>query len=172
MVSETLCLAPHFINQKIISMKKTVVIMLMAFLCASVTMAQKKATKKPIVEKVTPPDVVFNSFKEKFTGEVVPVWSKTNSTNFMAHIDGSSAGNKQYIEFSPEGKWLSTATVMTIEQLSEAAQNKLKESYAEMQVAGIKKIEREGISAFYKVKLVKDKESKSIYINNAGFISE
>ena len=153
-------------------MKKTVVAMLMAMLCAGVTVAQKVATKKPMVEKITPPDVVLNSFKEKFTGNIIPVWSKSNNTNFMAHIDSNSASNKQYIEFSADGKWLNTATVINFEQLSEAAQKKIKEQYAEMQVASVKKIEREGIASFYKVKLMKDKESKTVYVNDAGFVSE
>lgn len=153
-------------------MKKTLITMLLALMCAGVTVAQKSTTKKPIIEKVSPPDAVLNSLKEKYTGEAVPVWSKTNSTNYMAHIDSSSSGNKQYIEFSPEGKWLSTATVISFEQLSEEAQKKIKEQYAEMQVAVVKKIEREGISVFYKVQLIKDKDSKTVYINDAGFVSE
>jgi hypothetical protein len=158
--------------KKTYRMKKTVITMLLALMCTGITMAQKSTTKKLIIEKVLPPDVVLNSFKEKYTGEAVPVWSKTNSTNFMAHIDSSSSGNKQYIEFSPEGKWLSTATVLLFEQLSEEAQKKLKEQYPDMQVDVVKKIEREGIAVFYKVKLVKDKESKTLFINDAGFISE
>lgn len=158
--------------KKLISMKKTLITMLLALMCAGVTVAQKSTTKKPIIEKVSPPDAVLNSLKEKYTGEAVPVWSKTNSTNYMAHIDSSSSGNKQYIEFSPEGKWLSTATVISFEQLSEEAQKKIKEQYAEMQVAVVKKIEREGISVFYKVQLIKDKDSKTVYINDAGFVSE
>jgi Putative beta-lactamase-inhibitor-like, PepSY-like len=153
-------------------MKKTIAAMVMAMMCAGVAVAQKSAIKKPVLEKVTPPDVVLNGLKEKYTGELTPVWSKNNNTNFIAHIDSSSAGNRQYIEFSPEGKWLNTATVVSFEQLSEAAQKKIKEQYAEMQIAVVKKIEREGISAFYKVKLIKDKESKTVYVNDAGFVSE
>lgn len=151
-------------------MKKTIAMMLMALMCAGVTMAQKSAHKKPMLEKITAPDVVVNALKEKITGDYTPVWSKTNNGNFIAAIDNN--GSKQFAEFNAEGKWLSTNTIIPFEQLSEAAQNKIKEQYAEMQVAEVKKIEREGISAFYKVKLVKDKDSKTIYVNDAGFVSE
>jgi Putative beta-lactamase-inhibitor-like, PepSY-like len=152
-------------------MKKTVITMLLALMCAGVAVAQKSITKKPMLEKVTPPETVVNAFKEKFT-DAIPVWNKTNNGNFVAHIDSSAASNKQFIEFNAEGKWLSTATIVSFEQLSEAAQKKIKEQYAEMQVDMVKKIEREGISAFYKVKLTKDKESKTVYVNDAGFVSE
>lgn len=152
-------------------MKKTIVTMLIALMCAGVTVAQKTLTKKPVLEKVTPPEIVANAFKEKFA-DAVPVWSKTSNGNFLAHIDSNANSNKQSVEFNAEGKWLSTATVVAFEQLSEAAQKKIKEQYAEMQVDVVKKIEREGISAFYKVKLVKDKESKTVYVNDAGFVSE
>jgi Putative beta-lactamase-inhibitor-like, PepSY-like len=152
-------------------MKKTLAVMLMMLMCAGVTVAQKTAIKKPAIEKITPPEMVLNAFKEKFA-DAKPMWSKSNNGNFMAHIDSSANSNKQYVEFNAEGKWLSTATVVSFEQLSEAAQKKIKEQYAEMQVDVVKKIEREGISAFYKVKLIKDKESKTVYINDAGFVSE
>lgn len=148
-------------------MKKTVFAMLMALVCVSVSMAQKSAEKKV---KVVAPEVVMASFKEKFTGDVVPAWSKTGSGNFTATLDQN--GSKQYAEFSPEGKWISTATMMPFEQLSEAAQKNIKEQYAEMQVGEVKKIERDGMAAFYKIKLTKDKDSKTVYVNDAGFVKE
>lgn len=149
-------------------MKKTVVLLLLALFCAGVTMAQKSVSKKVKIEKITAPEAVANSFQQKFMGST-PEWGKTPNGNFIAAIDNN--GVKQYAEFNPEGKWLSTHTLLTADQLSEAAQTKLKEQYAEMQIAEVKKIEREGISAFYKVTLTKDKETKTVYVNDAGFIS-
>lgn len=149
-------------------MKKTVVLLLLAFFCAGVTMAQKSTAKKVKVEKITAPEAVVTSFNQKFMGST-PEWSKTPNGNFVATIDNN--GMKQYAEFNAEGKWLNTASEIPFEQLTEAAQNKIKEMYADMQVEKVKKIERENISVFYKVKLVKDKESKMVYINDAGFIS-
>jgi hypothetical protein len=151
-------------------MKKTAFIMLVAFLCAGVTMAQKTASKKMAAPKVSAPDVVAASLKEKVTGDYSPVWTKSAAGNFVASFENN--GTKQHAEFTPEGKWISTNSIISFEQLSETAQTKLKEQYGEMQVAEVKKIEREGIAAFYKVKLMKDKDSKIIYINDAGFINE
>lgn len=142
--------------------------LLLSVFCAGVTMAQKTATKKIKVEKVTPPELVASSFSQKFMG-VTPEWSKTPNGNFVATVDNN--GMKQYAEFNTEGKWLNTATEIPFEQLTEAAQAKIKEMYTDMQVEKVKKIERENVSVFYKVKLVKDKESKMIYVNDAGFIS-
>lgn len=150
-------------------MKKTV-IMLVAMVSAGVSMAQQSVTKKPAIEKVTPPAVVLDSFKAKLSGDYLPVWSKSAGGNFIAAIENNNV--KQFAEFSPEGKWISTATLVAFDQLSEAAQKKIKEQYAEMQVTEVKKIERDGVSAFYKVKLTKDKESKTVYVNDAGFVSE
>jgi|GEM_PF-3510625 len=149
-------------------MKKTVVLLLLVFFCAGVTMAQKSTAKKVKVEKITAPEAVVTSFNQKFMGSI-PEWSKTPNGNFVATIDNN--GMKQHAEFNAEGKWLNTASEIPFEQLTEAAQNKIKEMYADMQVEKVKKIERENISVFYKVKLVKDKESKMVYINDAGFIS-
>jgi hypothetical protein len=149
-------------------MKKTAILLLMTVFCAGMAMAQKSTAKKLKVEKITAPDLVVNSFNQKFMG-AIPEWTKTPNGNFVAAIDNN--GMKQYAEFNAEGKWLNTATEIPFEQLTEAAQAKIKEQYADMQVEKVKKIERENISVFYKVKLVKDKESKMVYINDAGFIS-
>lgn len=149
-------------------MKKTVVLLLLTFFFAGVTMAQKSVAKKVKIEKITAPEAVVTTFNQKFMG-TTPEWSKTANGNFVAAIDNN--GMKQYVEFNAEGKWLNTTTEIPFEQLTEAAQLKIKEQYADMQVEKVKKIERENISVFYKVKLVKDKENKMIYINDAGFIS-
>lgn len=153
-------------------MKKTVVLLLMTTICAGVTMAQKTVAKKQVtqkIEKIVPPEAVMGAFTQKYTADVNPVWSKTANGNFIAAVEQN--GSKQFAEFNTEGKWLSTQTMITVGELSEAAQTKLKEQYAEMQIAEVKKIEREGISAFYKVTLTKDKETKTVYVNDAGFIS-
>ncbi|WP_407523402.1 PepSY-like domain-containing protein [Lacibacter sp. MH-610] len=153
-------------------MKKTVVLLLMTMLCAGVTMAQKTVAKKQAIqkiEKIVPPEAVLNAFTQKYTADAVVEWSKKANGNFVAAVEQN--GFKQIAEFNAEGKWLSTQTMLTADQLSEAAQTKLKEQYAEMQIAEVKKIEREGISVFYKVTLTKDKETKTVYINDAGFIS-
>ena len=152
-------------------MKKAIVLLAAVVLCAGVSMAQKTTVKKQAVqkiEKIVPPEMVTSAFAQKFA-DAVPVWSKSANGNFIAATEQN--GTKQFAEFNAEGKWLSTQTIIGAEQLSEVAQAKLKEQYAEMQVAEVKKIEREGISAFYKVKLVKEKETKIVYINDAGFIS-
>ena len=152
-------------------MKKAIVLLATVVLCAGVSMAQQTTVKKQTVqkiEKIAPPEMVTSAFAQKFI-DAVPLWSKTANGNFIAETEQN--GTKLFAEFNAEGKWLSTQTIIAAEQLSEAAQTKLKEQYAEMQVAEVKKIEREGISAFYKVKLVKDKESKIAYINDAGFLS-
>ena len=153
-------------------MKKTVVLLLITMLCAGVTMAQKTVAKKQAIqkiEKIVPPEAVLNAFTQKYTADAVVEWSKKANGNFVAAVEQNSS--KQFAEFNAEGKWLSTQTMLTADQLSEAAQTKLKEQYAEMQIAEVKKIEREGISVFYKVTLTKDKETKTVYINDAGFIS-
>lgn len=153
-------------------MKKTVVLLLMTMLCAGVTMAQKTVAKKQAIqkiEKIVPPEAVLSAFAQKYTTDAGAEWSKKANGNFVAAVEQN--GSKQFAEFNVEGKWLSTQTMLTADQLSEAAQTKLKEQYAEMQIAEVKKIEREGISAFYKVTLTKDKETKTVYINDAGFIS-
>ena len=116
-----------------------------------------------------PPEAVLNAVAQKYPADAVVAWSKKANGNFVAALEQN--GSKQFAEFNAEGKWLSTQTMLTADQLSEAVQTKLKEQYAEMQIAEVKKIEREGISAFYKVKLTKDKETKTVYINDAGFIS-
>jgi Zn/Cd-binding protein ZinT len=153
-------------------MKKTVVLLLMTMMCAGVTMAQKTVAKKQgiqKIEKIVPPEAVLNAFAQKYTADAVVAWSKKANGHFVAAVEQN--GSRQLAEFNAEGKWLSTQTMLMADQLSEAAQTKLKEQYAEMQIAEVKKIEREGISAFYKVTLTKDKESKTVYINDAGFIS-
>jgi Putative beta-lactamase-inhibitor-like, PepSY-like len=147
-------------------MKKTVFAMLMLVVCVTMSMAQKSAT----VKKVIAPELVMTSFKEKFTGDVVPSWTKTSTGNFTATVDQN--GSKQYAEFSPEGKWISTSTMMPFEQLTEVAQKNVKEQYADMAVTEVKKIERDGMAAFYKLKLTKDKDSKTVYVNDAGFVKE
>jgi hypothetical protein len=153
-------------------MKKTAVLLLLTIFCAGVTIAQKKAVKKPIVqkiEKVIPPDAVVSAFKEKMQGDINPEWNKKSNGNYVAVVDNS--GMKQYIEFTAEGKWQNSSSEIAFENLTEAAQASIKAQFAEMQVAEVKKIEREGISAFYKVKLTKEKEIKTVYVNDAGFIS-
>jgi hypothetical protein len=147
-------------------MKKTVFAVLMMVACVSMGMAQKTSAAK----KVIAPEVVMTSFKEKFTGDAVPSWGKTSTGNFTATVDQNGA--KQSSEFTPEGKWISTHTIMPFEQLTEVAQKNIKEQYAEMQVAEVKKIERDGMAAFYKLKLTKDKDSKTVYVNDAGFVKE
>jgi hypothetical protein len=147
-------------------MKKTVFALLLIVSCVTMGMAQKTAA----VKKVIAPEVVMTSFKEKFTGDVVPVWSKTSTGNFTATVDQNGA--KQYSEFTPEGKWISTSTIMPFEQLTEVAQKNIKEQYVDMAVAEVKKIERDGMAAFYKLKLTKDKDSKTVYVNDAGFVKE
>lgn len=152
-------------------MKKTVFIVLLTFLCAGVTMAQKKTIiKKHTTVKVVVPEVVSTSLKEKFTIDLTPVWSKSGTGNYVAAFDNNES--KQYAEFSPEGKWISTSTMIAFEQLTEVAQKNIREQYVEMQIAEVKKIERDGMSAFYKVKLSKDKENKTVYVNDAGFVKE
>ena len=152
-------------------MKKTVFIVLLTFLCAGVTIAQKKTIiKKHAVVRVVVPEVVSTSLKEKFTVDVSPVWSKSATGNYVAAFDNN--GSKQIAEFSPEGKWISTSTMIAFEQLTEVAQKNIRDQYVEMQIAEVKKIERDGMSAFYKVKLIKDKDNKTVYVNDAGFVKE
>ena len=75
-------------------MKKTVFAMLMAVMCVSMSMAQKSAAVK--IVKVIAPEVVMTSFKEKFTVDAVPSWTKTSTGNFTALVDQNGA--KQYAE--------------------------------------------------------------------------
>jgi len=153
---------------------KMTIIGMVLLACSTGIMAQsttKKHTKKDVaaVQPLTPPAPVDSAFQSKFSGSAA-TWTKTPAGNYCAAI--ANATGKEYVEYSPDGKWLKNATDVTSDQLPGSAKNAIQTQFPGMEIASIQKLEFENIDPFYKVDLKQGDQAKSIMVNDAGFIEQ
>jgi len=145
-------------------MKKHVLILGLALMaCTTGALAQQKTTP------LTPPAPVDSAFQGKFSGTSA-TWMKTPGGNFCATMD--NGGQKEHVEFSPDGKWLSTKTELVASSLPDSAKNAIQTQFPGMEIAAVQKLEYENINPFYKVDLKQGDQSKSVMVNNGGFIEQ
>lgn len=147
--------------------------------CSTGVMAQqstaKKHTKKKkdavaAVQPVTPPAPVDSAFQSKFSGSTGATWMVTPAGNYCATL--ASGSGKEYVEYAPDGKWLRNRTDVAADQLPDSAKNAIQTQFPGMEIASIQKLEYENVNPFYKVDLKQGDQSKSVMVNEAGFIQE
>jgi uncharacterized membrane protein YkoI len=153
---------------------KMTIIGMVLLVCSTGVMAQsttKKHTKNDVatVQPITPPASVDSAFQSKFSGSTA-TWMKTPAGNYCATL--ASGSGKEYVEYSPDGKWLRNATDITTDQLTDIAKNAIQTQFPGMEIAAVQKLEYENIDPFYKVDLKQGDQSKSVMVNAAGFIEQ
>lgn len=140
--------------------------------CSTGVIAQSTKHHKKEAEAdktVTPPAAVDSSFQSKFSGTTA-TWMKTPAGNYCATTVNGTA--KEYIEFSPDGKWIRSKTDMTTDQLPDSAKSAIQTQFPGMEIAAVQKLEYDNVNAFYKVDLKQGDQAKSVMVNEAGFIEQ
>lgn len=155
-------------------MKSTTLLMGLALAgLTSTAMAQttntKHHSKENKTEVVTPPDSVNTAFQAKFSGDTA-TWAKTPAGNFCATVTVN--GEKEHVEFTSGGQWLSNKTDLTTDQLPDSAKSAIQTQFPGMEIATVQKLEYENVTPFYKVDLKQGDQDKSIMVNEAGFIQQ
>lgn len=119
---------------------------------------------------VTPPPSVDSAFQAKYGGSAA-TWIMTPGGNYTGLLDTTS-GKKEYVEFTADGQWIRTRTEMTMDQLPDSARQALQTKFPGMAVMGVEKMEYLNVNPFYKVDFKDGDSTKSVVVNDAGFIDE
>ena len=107
------------------------------------------------------PQLVQNSFNEKYHDAIVKKWMVDNS---MYTVLYSLKQNKCKATFSPDGKWINTTSVITWEDLPEAVKSGFNDSrYKDWTLFGYLQIELPNGTKNYA--LLIDNESPYVYID-------
>lgn len=128
---------------------------------AQVSDVSEEAT---VVEASQVPPTITSSFDSKYEGVQNADWSMENEV-YKAKFD--KEGKEMHAEFSPEGEWLETATIVKEEDLPASASEFITQNYAEFEIEKSKKIET-AEETTYMVKVKNDTEEASLYFDENG----
>ncbi len=132
---------------------------------ANVSSAQVSDVSEPAkVEANQLPPTINSTFSSKYQGVKNVDWSMENET-YKAKFNKD--GKDMYAEFTPEGEWLETATMVEKDKLPAAIPTYLQQNYADYTVGKSKLIETEEENT-YEVKVVKDSEETSLFFDEEG----
>jgi Putative beta-lactamase-inhibitor-like, PepSY-like len=133
---------------------------------------KKEKSTTPVVKIETVPDSVKTAFQQKIMlADSTPVsWNKTADGDWMAsYVNGTDSTRS---EFTPDGQWVATRTSYTADNLPANISGIVKNNYADAIIKDGEKIQRSDVAAFYKVDIDENGMDKSLFLNDAGTITQ
>jgi len=112
------------------------------------------------------PEVVKNSFKQKFPNITNVKWEKEEKNEYEAEfkLDGKEMSSN----FSADGKWLETETEISKEQVPSEVVSGLNKEFPKAKIKEAEKIEKADGSTWYEVEFRKGLMCKEKQFSSAG----
>lgn len=129
----------------------------------------RKGVKSQVIKV---PENIETSFKTAFSDVTALQWIKNHNGNYSAKFTHSD-GRVQTSEFNGEGKIVRSVIVYPMEAIQSNHLEAIKGVYADASVSTFTRYEPEGITPYYKVKIVTaDATPKEILMSDEGTITE
>ena len=117
-------------------------------------------------EKV--PEVVQHAFEGKYPGEDDPDWEIDAHGNYESHFKIN--GYKLRADFKPDGTWIETEQSIKKKELPKLIRNILKESYSDMKISEIEKVDHATKGVFYDIEFKRKGKNKDVEMTANGTV--
>jgi uncharacterized glyoxalase superfamily metalloenzyme YdcJ len=114
------------------------------------------------------PDLVISTFEERFPDAEQVKWEKLK-TNFQATFEDIETTMAQ---FTPEGKWVKTAVIVTEDELPVIAAEHIEENFEDAEITQVQMVENSKEEITYLVVMVVGDKKIKIKFNDEGVVIE
>ena len=119
-------------------------------------------------QKMNVPVAVTNAFNNKYPGATDVKWEKENAKEYEAEFKLN--GNNVSANFSADGAWVETETVMKISDLPAAVVDAINKSYPGAVITTAEKLEEPGDKLLYETVIKVKGKKKTLEMNIDGSI--
>lgn len=119
-------------------------------------------------QNIEVPDAVIAAFEEKFPDAEEVKWKKLK-TNYQATFEDIETTMAQ---FTPEGKWVKTAVIVTEDELPVIAAEHIEENFENAEITQVQMVENSKEEITYLVVMVVGDEKIKIKFDDEGVVIE
>lgn len=120
------------------------------------------------VKELEVPDVVKESFANKYPNEKKEKWNIDRNDNYEAKF--KEGGETFKADFTPDGTWIETETSLKEKDLPKAVKKAIKEKYDGVKIVEIERTDHYQKGIFYDVEFKKNGKKFDIEFNAEGVI--
>jgi hypothetical protein len=119
---------------------------------------------------ITAPSGVQATFNQQFTDASAVKWEKSTSGNWNATFYRDSL--QVLAQYDSSGHWVSTHTIYSADRVPSSIAGDIKTKFPNASIKDATKVERDDVTAYYRVDVDDQGVSKTLLANEQGVVTE